>query len=455
MNAPVRRTERAALREVLADRWLIGAIGAGLLLRALLALWIDSGMLLMGDEFTYFHHARRLLETGEFETGVFVRPPLFFLFVAATGSISDEGSWGLITRLVQCAVSVATAIPIYRSALRIGSVRAARLAAMFALFDPTLIAYSHLLWPETLFLLCVAIIFDGVVDLDERSFGRSCGLGALTGIAMLLKPVFGFFTLFLAASWLQRFGFRRAIAVALVFGSTAAAVIAPWVIRNQLRYGPTIVLENQGPYNLWVGNSEVRPQRVLSQWRAIRDPVARSRIGTKRGVEAITSDPARFARNAAIRIVNLWGLESFVVRHLVLGGYGPVSRGTFLTMFWVIELAWVLAAVAAALGLSTLLRDPTLRLILYYTLTFTALVSAMVGATRFRVPFAFWISIASGVGVDRALAGRFGRAVLAPLCVVVVLLVSSAARPMFLQMISADFEELTELDKPRWRFFQY
>lgn len=412
-------------------------------------------MTLFGDERVYIDQARWFLETGEFETGNFVRPPLFFLFLAATGSFSDGDSWLLFTKLVQCVASVATAIPIYRSAHRIGGLRAARLAALFALFDPTLIAYSHLLWPETVFLLCVAIIFDSVVDLDESSWARSCGLGALTGIAMLLKPIFGLFTLFLAASWLQRFGFRRAIAIALVFGSTAAAVIAPWVIRNQLRYGPTIVLENQGPYNLWAGNTKGKPQRVLRLWERIGDPVARSRIATERGVEAITSDPAGFARNAVIRIVNLWGLEYFAVRHLVIGGYGPVSRTAFLTMFWVVELAWVLALVAAALGLSTVARDPTLRLILYYTLTFTLLVSAMTATTRFRVPFAFWISIAAGVGADRALAGRFGRRVLAPLCVVVVLLVSSAARPMFVQMISADFEQPSELNQARWRFFRY
>jgi 4-amino-4-deoxy-L-arabinose transferase-like glycosyltransferase len=455
MNMPVQKAERVGLRAVLADRWLIWGIGAGLVLRALLVLGLDDGMSLIGDEYTYFEYARRFLDTGDFETGNFVRPPLFFLFVAATGSLFDEGSWHLATRLVQCAASVATAIPIYRSAHRIGGVRAARLAAMFALFDPTLIAFSHLLWPETLFLLLVAIVFDGVVDLDERSWGRSCGLGALTGLAMLLKPVFGLFTLFLAASWLRRFGFWRAAAIALVFGSTAAAVIAPWVIRNQFRYGPTIVLENQGPYNLWIGNSDDRPRRILNQWRAIPDPVSRSRIGTERGVAAIKSDPERFVRKAVSRSVNLWGLEYFAVRQMVVGGYGPVSRDTFLTVFWVIQLAWVVSLSAAALGLTTVARDPTLRLILYYTLTFTVLVSAMVATTRFRIPFAFWIAIASGVGVDRALDGKFGRRVLAPLCVVALLLVSSASRPMFQRLITADFEKPTDMDKPRWRFFRY
>ena len=41
------------------------------------------------------------------------------------------------------------------------------------------------------------------------------------------------------------------------------------------------------------------------------------------------------------------------------------------------------------------------------------------------------------------------------LYLVVVLLVSSAALPMFQQIISADFVQVAELDKICWRFFRY
>ena len=42
--------------------------------------------------------------------------------------------------------------------------------------------------------------------------------------------------------------------------AVASIVFSPWVIRNQILYGPSILLENQGPFNLWVGNATISPK---------------------------------------------------------------------------------------------------------------------------------------------------------------------------------------------------
>jgi hypothetical protein len=126
-----------------------------------------------------------------------------------------------------------------------------------------------------------------------------------------------------------------------------------------------------------------------------------------------------------------------------------------LVAFWVIQVGWVLALLSMAAGLGPLSRDPTLRLVLVYSLVLTAMVSAMVATTRFRVPFAFWISIAAGIGVDRALAGRTTRRALALVGLAVVLLGLSASRPMFQKIISGDFERQRDLRKSDWSFFRY
>jgi len=55
------------------------------------------------------------------------------------------------------------------------------------------------------------------------------------------------------------------------------------VIRNQLRYGPEIVFENQGSYNLWAGNARESVGEVTAEWNALPDPVTRSRVGMERG----------------------------------------------------------------------------------------------------------------------------------------------------------------------------
>jgi 4-amino-4-deoxy-L-arabinose transferase-like glycosyltransferase len=291
----------------------------GLLLRFVLVFLLDGNMLLRGDEGIYTELGPKFFSNG-FDTGPFVRPPLYFVFLALIHAISGPNSWILVAKLVQCIAGAAVAVPVYRIAFRLAGTRSALFAAGFILFDPTLVAFTHLLWPETIFLLTIAIVFDGLVGLDERSPWRSVGLGTLTGLAMLLKPVFGIFTLLLAAHWVFSKGFVNALKIAVVFGGTAAVVISPWVIRNLQLYGPAIIMENQGPYNLWSGNSPDHPRSILNEWVDIGDQVARSKVGTQRGLEAINEDPARFVRLTLVRALNFWGLEYFVVRHMAIGG---------------------------------------------------------------------------------------------------------------------------------------
>lgn len=441
--------------DVLADRWLVGGLVAGLIVRAALVLILGDEMTLVADERLYQTRAQKLLNTGALDTGDFVRPPLYFLFHALTISVFGPNSSVFAAKLLQCVASCATALPVYRSALRVGGVRAARFAAAFLLFDPTLIAFSHLLWPETLFLLMVAIIFDGIVGLDARKVSRAIVLGSMTGAAMLLKPVFGLFTLVLAASWLKRLGWVGALHLALIFGGAAAVVISPWVVRNQIKYGGSIVLENQGSYNLWSGNSNQPADQVLLYWWRIKDPVIRNRAATEKGLRLIRDAPGRFARRYVRRAFNFFGFEYFAVRHFVMGGYPDVSRSVFLACFWIIQVGWALALMSAAAGLGPVSRDPTLRIVLWYALVFVAITSAMVVTTRFRIPFAFVTTIAAGVGLDRLLTRRVGwrSALLAVL--VAALLAVSASRPVFLQIFTGNFQQIEELHNWNWLFFRY
>jgi hypothetical protein len=453
-NSPV-SVDALSLRGLLADRWFITLIALGLLLRATLAVMLDGEMTLIGDEKLYANKARDLLEHGTIDTGRFVRPPLYFLFLAATQAIAGDSAWVLTAKLVQCVASCATAIPVYRSARRVGGIRAARLAVALLLFDPTLVSFSHLLWPETLFLLAVAIVFDGVTGLDASQVRRAVVLGSITGAAMLLKPVFGLFTLVLAASWVRRLGLVGAVHLALIFGGTAAVVISPWVVRNQVLYGGAILLENQGSYNLWSGNAGQSPTRVLSKWHSLGDPRERNRFATERATEIIRRDPARFGARYVRRALNFAGFEYFAVRHLVMGGYGDVSREALLACFWIIQAGWALALLAAAGGLGPVVRDPTLRLIVIYATVFAALVSAMVVTTRFRIPFAFVTAIAGGIGVDRLLARRIGWRAAVLACVAVALLLISGSRPVFSVLFGADFQSRSELIREEWSFFRY
>jgi hypothetical protein len=156
-----------------------------------------------------------------------------------------------------------------------------------------------------------------------------------------------------------------------------------------------------------------------------------------------------------VRALNFWGLEYFVVRHMAIGGYGDISKRTFLIWFWVIQFGWAVMWIAAGAGIGVVLRDPTLRLAVLYSAVLWVIVSAMVVATRFRVPLAYWIAIAAGIGIERIVSRRIEKRTFVPVIAALIVLVLSASRPMFQTMISGDFETREELVREDWRFFRY
>jgi 4-amino-4-deoxy-L-arabinose transferase-like glycosyltransferase len=436
------------LTDALRDRWVLGLVVAGLALRVLLAVLLDGRLQPQGDEGFYLAYAKLLRERGVLETGFLERPPLYFVAVALCGST-------LVLRLLQAVAGTLAALPVYRTTRRIGGPVAARLACAFLLFDPTLVGYAHLVWPETLVLCAAAFVYDGVAWLGPGATRRALGLGALTGLILLLRPVFGLYCLILAAAWLLRLGPRPALRLVLLFGGTAALVTSPWLIRNQLRYGPAILFENEGPYNLWAGNARESVREVTDAWKALPDPVTRSRVGMQRGVEAIRDDPAEFLRRSLQRVINLWGLEYFVVRHFAIGGYGEVPRQTFLAAFWAIQLAWAARLLGAAAGLARGGRDPTLRLALLQMALFTLVAAALVGTTRFRVGFAFPLCVTAGLGLERLLARRVSRRDAAAVVAAALLLCASAAKPPLRTALLGDFDRVHELGREPWRHFRY
>jgi 4-amino-4-deoxy-L-arabinose transferase-like glycosyltransferase len=436
------------------DPWLLALVGAGFALRAVTALLLEPGSTLLNDEATYAAGAAKLVTTGQLETGIFVRPPLYFLFVA-TFEFLFGVYWRLPLELAQCALGAATAWPVYAMALRLGGLRCARVAAAFWLFEPTLVAYAHLVWPETLFAWIAAWVFAGIQDAERDTAWKRARLGVLSGLAMLLKPVFGLFSAVLAFWWWRRLGFGRALRLSLVYGAAAALTIAPWVVRNQVRYGPAVVLENQGPYNLWVGNDPRPSPWILEEWAALPDPATRSRVGMERGLAAIAQDPGRFLARSAVRAVNVWGLEFFVLRNAVLGAYGDVSRASLLAAFWTLQLGWVLMLLSAAAGLPRAWRAPALRPPLLYALAVTLLVAAMVGSTRFRVPLEIPLCVAAGVGAPLLVRGRLRGRELAAVGVAAALLLVSASRPLFRTLIAARFGSVSELARDDWMRHRY
>ena len=232
-------------------------------------------------------------------------------------------------------------------------------------------------------------------------------------------------------------------------------MIAPWVVRNQLRYGPTVLLENQLAYNLWVAHDPAPSLEIYEEWRRLPDPVTRSRAGFERGAAAIAADPAGFASSVPGRAVNLWGLEFFVVRHLIFGAYGEVSRGAFLAAFWLIQLGWAGLLLCAAPGLPALWRARELRPVLVYAVALTLLVSCMLVSTRFRVPFGVPLCVAAGLGAPLVARARLSWREWTALAAALGILAVSCSRPVFRRIAGAEFASPAELWNSDWMQHRY
>ena len=439
-----------------ADRILLGMLATGLLVRVIATIWSDPVNRFLADDLLYLRQAEQWRETGVLETGTLERPPAYFGFLYLTSFLTGTGpGWHVFSKLIQSLASAATAVPVYALADRVGGRGAARIAAAFFLFDPTMIGYAVVLWPETLYTLLTMIVFWRVSLLSPDQFVRPVVLGVLTGLAMLLKPAIGAFTVLLAFSWLARFGWSGAIRLSLIFATATALVLAPWVIRNQLRYGPEILLENEAPYNLWMGSHLGDPKEVFDAWHELPDPLTRARVASEKGWQGIVENPGEYLRRCAIRAMNLWGLEWFLNRNLSLEGWGKIRVETFLIWFWVFQVGYIALWLSAATGVRASWQDPHVRLLLIWTIVFTVLVAGLVATTRFRMPFQAILAVLAGVGVDLARRKRLRWLDLAPFAAAVTVIALSFQRPLFQLILSDQLENLAQLNRSDWVFFWY
>jgi 4-amino-4-deoxy-L-arabinose transferase-like glycosyltransferase len=440
------------LSRTFSDRVFLLLLVVGLALR-LGAGFATADRLFAGDEGVYEKMSRLLAEDGKLESGDFVRPPLYIVMLGGV-RLLPLPFWPTYM-VLQCLASAAVMIPVYRTARRIGGRRAARFATGFVALNPALIGYAHLLWPETVYLLGVSLLGDGVSTLRPGGRARAVGLGILSGLCMLMKPVWGPFSLILALWWWRRFGLAPALRLALPYGLAAALVIAPWAVVNQLRHGGTVLLENQAAYNLWVGNDPRPAVSVVWEYILIPGQAERSRQGFRRGIELIAADPGGFALRAQRRAINLWGGEYFVLRIAAFGSYGDLSKPALLAIFWALQLAHIVTLLFAAVGFARAPRDTILGPWLVYGALFTVLAAAMVATTRFVVPFAYPLAIAAGLGAVAWPRGWRERRSLAALAAVVLVLAISASRPVFRPFLTGGFDTSKELRHPDWFWFRY
>ncbi len=293
-----------------------------------------------GDEQEYLAVALTLLQERRYTELLFMRPPLYPIFLAAGIYLFDSLVQNL--RLVQALVSTATIPLIYlltreltqlfQSAARSPQFegqrpnrsssgdRAPLLAALFTALSYTLAINATELLSETLFLFGLTLTLWLIVRAGRLGGGWRVALAGLAlGASCLIRSV-ALPLLPLGAIWLfinahrnmhtATWQLRPALIRFCIFTFAFCLVVLPWTARNYGTYGGVILIDTTGAENLWLDNDPAGREAVKAQLFALgEERLARQQLASQQGIEVITADPAGFVQKMGRELKLLFALE--------------------------------------------------------------------------------------------------------------------------------------------------
>lgn len=292
------------------------------------------------------------------------RPPLYPLMLVPAVALGPFAKPAIA--VLHVALGVGTVLLTWRFGLQAGLGRAAVLGAVLVALDPILVRQSTLVMTETPAAFFAAA---GLVALGRAaarpSTMRVAAAGVVVALAALVRPTFLPWLGLCAAGlpWRAAPAGRR-LAVAVVFVAAGAAVLAPWTIRNYLRFGRPIVATTHGGYNLLLGNNpyfyehlRTQPwgtpwfsQDLDRQWLAEmpQGEVAANRRAYELAWQCIRQQPAMFVWSCAVRVGRLF---SPLPHQLSPHESRPVRTLRYLIGAWyLLELPLAVVGITAAAG---------------------------------------------------------------------------------------------------------
>lgn len=399
--------------------WLarcVAIVLGGVALRAAL-LAGALGIRPIRDEIFYLEFALTWFEYGVYTSG---RAPGFPWFLAQLMSIFGDAT---VTSAKVIQVSVLAPV-VGASVIALGTVcfdRRTGLVAglLWALYLP-LASFTHLIWPETLFLaLFVPAIALLVAGFDARVTARSLLLvavgGALIGLACLVKESALFLAPLVAALGFWRMGFsRRALAAAATLVLAVAVVIVPWTLRNAETYHRFAPLGMTLGTNCYFGlNAEYKnfdyTRRLLREaypdehwvrraffpegpdgWERseLAHRVDRNSEETRRGLAYALEHPGFMVRTRIKKLADFVTPKSFVLRHVHLDLYeGWMATPAVRRSLSIVAPGMVVALLLLGAG-GAIYRGGEARgaWILFAIIAYFSVLSLLVSMSRFRAP---------------------------------------------------------------------
>ena len=236
----------------------------------------------------------------------------------------------------------------------------ASIAAWIVAVYPTILLYPLALATENLFFLLVIGSVLSLLILARVSSGSSSNLtlfysllsGFMLGLAALTRSVILPFS-FLAILWIWSILKlpKRAILTTLALVIT----ISPWIIRNSLIAHKVTGIETSMGYNLYVGyypsstgTFTFGPSLDLL---SILDDQVRDELGTRRALEFISQDPARFPYLAVRRLGYFFNMELRAFTYFYVNNFfGSITDPLLILILLLLAVPFVFVTLSATFG---------------------------------------------------------------------------------------------------------
>ena len=358
---------------------------AGILAR-LAFIWLEPSTAPVADETMWLMALTRIpaAHFSPFANYPIFHPPLYPYFLAGVNAIF--GSLVAI-KIVQALLGSLVIPAVFRIGLRVFGSRTAAAAATLAAFNPELIWYSAHFWCETLFLALLWWAVERVMAADETSsIWAASGAGALFGLAVLTRETI-LYLLPLAALWLARSAPRRRLAPAMALLVVAAAVVAPWTVRNWKQFGAFIPVSTGGGLNLYQGNAPMSRGEVYTEYYANEGKVEQYRWARAAGLTAIWKrQPMWLFEKIRDEGPRLAEVDSLALIHVRRGAYEDVSCRAYRGVAAIVLLPWMGIALGSVVALARLSLNRNTALLFGLLVAYLLLHIATHGFSRYRLP---------------------------------------------------------------------
>lgn len=312
-------------------------------------------------------------------------PPLYPLLLAAIGA-TTRADLTAVRLLLSVGDGLLVALVVLLGR-RLAGPGAAALAGLATALSPYFLYSTSVGGNDGLFaLLNTAFLLALAAAVERPAIRRFAAAGALLGIATLCRAPSLFLPLAIvpAAVLALPRPRRRVLPCVVAFLAAFAAVLAPWTIRNAVRFHALVPVQTLGGLHLWLASGA--PATNLRRLEA--GPVGTDSELYGRAFENIASRPGRYLSHTLRRAGRLW-----------YATHSGLHEGALLR-------ANLVLLGLAGLGVA-LLRDRALALAppLAFVVYYVALHSLTIALLRYMLPVIPLLTILAAVPVVRLREG--------------------------------------------------